>query len=141
MIDLFHRIIQINDVRIWCFFIGIWVFIYLLFTYFLKQKENKLIKVILIGIPSVLMILSCVIAFLEMINSINSNLSLFSAICFELAGITGTISFRLQMTKYSNIFVKKESDYKRLRETFICCFLGTIISIIPIILLGLCLKD
>ena len=100
MIDLFHRIIQINDVRIWCFFIGIWVFIYLLFTYFLKQKENKLIKVILIGIPSVLMILSCVIAFLEMINSINSNLSLFSAICFELAGITGTISFRLQMTKY-----------------------------------------
>ena len=122
MIDLFHRIIQINDVRIWCFFIGIWVFIYLLFTYFLKQKENKLIKVILIGIPSVLMILSCVIAFLEMINSINSNLSLFSAICFELAGITGTISFRLQMTKYSNIFVKKESDYKRLRETFICCF-------------------
>ncbi|MDK8284904.1 hypothetical protein [Dialister micraerophilus] len=141
MIDLFHRIIQINDVRIWCFFIGIWVFIYLLFTYFLKQKENKLIKVILIGIPSVLMILSCVIAFLEMINSINSNLSLFSAICFELAGITGTISFRLQMTKYSNIFVKKESDYKRLRETFICCFLGTIINIIPIILLGLCLKD
>ncbi len=96
---------------------------------------------ILIGIPSVLMILSCVIAFLEMINSINSNLSLFSAICFELAGITGTISFRLQMTKYSNIFVKKESDYKRLRETFICCFLGTIINIIPIILLGLCLKD
>lgn len=141
MVEFFNSITEINDVRIWFCFIGILVLCIETIKYFLKQKENKLIKVILIGIPSVLMILSCVIAFLEMINSINSNLSLFSAICFELAGITGTISFRLQMTKYSNIFVKKESDYKRLRETFICCFLGTIINIIPIILLGLCLKD
>ncbi len=122
MIDLFHRIIQINDVRIWCFFIGIWVFIYLLFTYFLKQKENKLVHFFTI-VPVILGIISGIISLLCMIRAISVIYMLMSMIIFCCAMFLGVISCLFKLKKYSYIFIKTEKDYKKIKKTAWILFL------------------